>query len=85
MRLPGFDTPLYPLASAGGVVQSRRRSVDGPRGPRRLCFCFALPSGGPYPREVARLAEICRRETGIPAVNANVRHAPAKCTADAGP
>jgi 2-aminoadipate transaminase len=79
MRLPGVDTSkLYAAAKAGGVdFNPGAEWSTSPQARDCLRLCFALPSEEQIRAGVARLAEICRRETGIPAVSANVRHAPA--------
>ncbi len=77
MRIPGVDTSaLYPKAKAGGVEfnPGAEWSVN-PAARDCLRLCFALPTEAQIHEGVARLAEICRQETGIPAVSANVRHA----------
>ncbi|MGI9498859.1 MAG: PLP-dependent aminotransferase family protein [Geminicoccaceae bacterium] len=47
-------------------------STDETGGRRRLRLCFANPSKETIRDGIARLAEICHRETGIPARSANV-------------
>jgi 2-aminoadipate transaminase len=80
MRIPGVDTSaLYPVARAEGVdFNPGTEWSTSPDARDCLRLCFALPSEAQIRAGVARLAEICRRETGIPAVSANVRHAPAR-------
>ena len=80
MRIPGVDTSkLYPAARAGGVdFNPGAEWSTNPAARDCLRLCFALPSEEQIRAGVARLAEICRRETGIPAVSANIRHAPAR-------
>jgi 2-aminoadipate transaminase len=80
MRIPGVDTSaLYPAARAGGVeFNPGAECSTNPDARESLRLCFALPSEDQIRAGIARLAEICRQETGIPAVSANVRHAPAR-------
>lgn len=76
MRLPGVDTSaLYPKAKAGGIEfnPGAEWSVN-PAARDCLRLCFALPTEAQIHEGVARLAGICRRETGIPAIGANIRH-----------
>jgi 2-aminoadipate transaminase len=80
MRIPGVDTSsLYPKAVAEGV-EFNPGAEWSVRGDARDCIrlCFALPSEAQIRAGIAKLAEICRRETGIPAVSGNVRHAAAR-------
>ena len=80
MRIPGVDTSaLYPKAKAGGVEfnPGAEWSVS-PAARDCMRLCFALPTEAQIRDGIARLAEICRHETGIPAVSANIRHAPAR-------
>ena len=46
--------------------------ADAAAGSNRLRLCFANPSKETIQKGVARLAEICHRETGIPVRSANV-------------
>ena len=80
MRIPGVDTSkLYPVAKSEGVdFNPGAEWSTSPEARDCLRLCFALPTEPEIRAGVARLAEICRRETGIPAVSANIRHAPAK-------
>lgn len=79
MRLPGVDTTkLYPAAKAEGLeFNPGAEWSTNPDARDCMRLCFALPTPEQIREGVARLAEICRRETGIPAISANVRHAPA--------
>lgn len=77
MRIPGVDTSaLCPVALAEGV-EFNPGAEWSTRADARDCLrlCFALPTEEKIREGVAKLAEICRRETGIPAVSANIRHA----------
>ncbi len=79
MRIPGVDTSaLYQAAKSGGVdFNPGAEWSTSPSARDCLRLCFALPTEAQIHAGVARLAEICRRETGIPATSANIRHAPA--------
>ena len=48
-------------------------SADPATGRRKLRLCFANPSKERIREGVARLAEICHRETGIPSRSANIQ------------
>jgi 2-aminoadipate transaminase len=76
MRVPGVDTSaLYPKAKAEGVdFNPGAEWSTNPEARDCMRLCFALPSEERIREGVAQLARICRRETGIPAVSANVRH-----------
>lgn len=77
MRIPGVDTSaLYPKALAEGVEFNPGAEWSlRPDAGDWMRLCFALPTEAQIREGVAKLAEICRRETGIPAVSGNVRHA----------
>ena len=47
-------------------------STDRVTGRRKLRLCFANPSREAIREGIAKLADICRRETGIPLRSANV-------------
>src|SRR5690606_9196313 len=76
MRVPGVDTSaLYPKALAEGL-EFNPGAEWSVRADARDCMrlCYALPTEVEIREGIAKLAEICRRETGIPAVSGNVRH-----------
>lgn len=77
MRIPGVDTSaLYSAAKAGGVdFNPGAEWSTNPAARDCLRLCFALPSEDRIRKGIARLAEICRQETGIPTTSANIRHA----------
>jgi 2-aminoadipate transaminase len=71
---------LYQAALAAGVAinPGPEWSTDKAYAGSRMRLCFANPSHDEIREGVAVLAEICRREFGVPARIANVaRHAPA--------
>lgn len=77
MRIPGVDTSaLYPAANAEGLQfnPGAEWSTLGAGAQDCLRLCFALTTGEEIRAGVAKLAEICRRETGIPARSGNVEH-----------
>ena len=79
MRIPGVDTTaLGAAASAEGFEFNPGAAWSTGDADTRcgesLRLCFALASEDEIRDGVAKLAEICRRETGIPAISANVRH-----------
>jgi 2-aminoadipate transaminase len=79
MRLPGVNTTaLAPVAAAEGLqfnAGAEWSTADAdPRAGESLRLCFALASPEEINRGVAKLAEICRRETGIPARSGNIDH-----------
>jgi 2-aminoadipate transaminase len=51
-------------------------SVDAAAAKRYLRLCFAYPSEGIIKEGIAKLAEICHQETGVPLQSANVRRGP---------
>ena len=78
MRIPGVDTTaLHAAASADGFEFNPGAgwSTDdaNPQCHESLRLCFALATEQEIRDGVAKLAEICRRETGIPAISANVQ------------
>ncbi|MAG98997.1 MAG: PLP-dependent aminotransferase family protein [Alphaproteobacteria bacterium] len=71
----GVDTgKLAQAALAEGVALNPGSEwmADAEAGRNRLRLCFANPSKETIQKGVARLAEICHRETGIPVRSANV-------------
>jgi 2-aminoadipate transaminase len=48
-------------------------SVDGEAARNHMRLCFANPSKAEIREGVAKLAEVCHRETGIPSLSANIR------------
>jgi 2-aminoadipate transaminase len=74
VKLPdGVDTEkLYQPALAAGVAinPGAQWSVDKAHGRSRLRLCFASPSHEEIHQGVAALAEVCRREFGVPAPGA---------------
>jgi 2-aminoadipate transaminase len=68
---------LYPAALAAGVAinPGPEWSVNKNRARNRLRLCFASPSHEEINQGVATLAEICRREFGVPAGDAPARNA----------
>ena len=48
-------------------------SVDGEAARNHMRLCFANPSKAEIREGVAKLAEVCHRETGIPELSANIR------------
>jgi 2-aminoadipate transaminase len=71
VKLPdNVDTlKLYPLALAAGVAinPGPEWSVNKAYGRSRLRLCFASPTHEEINQGVAALAEVCRREFGVPA------------------
>lgn len=65
---------LFKAAGAEGVAinPGGEWSADAADGARRLRLCFAHPSVEQIREGVARLAEICHREFGVPARSGNV-------------
>jgi 2-aminoadipate transaminase len=76
VKLPdNVDTlKLYQAALAAGVAinPGPEWSVDKAYAGSRLRLCFASPSHDQIREGVAVLAEVCRREFGVPARSANV-------------
>ncbi len=76
VKLPdNVDTlKLYQAALAAGVAinPGPEWSTDKARAGCRLRLCFASPSHEQIREGIAVLAEICRREFGVPARSANV-------------
>jgi 2-aminoadipate transaminase len=82
VKLPDHvDTlKLYQAALAAGVAinPGPEWSTDKPYAGSRMRLCFASPSHDEIREGIAVLADICRKEFGVPARIANVaRHAPA--------
>jgi 2-aminoadipate transaminase len=80
VKLPdNVDTlKLYQAALAAGVAinPGPEWSTDKAYGKSRMRLCFASPSKDEIREGVAALAEVCRREFGVPARIANVeKHA----------
>jgi 2-aminoadipate transaminase len=80
VKLPdNVDTlKLYQAALAAGVAinPGPEWSTDKAYGKSRMRLCFASPSSEEIREGVAKLAEICRNEFGVPARSANVeKHA----------
>jgi 2-aminoadipate transaminase len=80
VKLPdNVDTlKLYQSALAAGVAinPGPEWSTDRAYGKSRMRLCFASPSHSEIREGVAALAEVCRREFGVPARIANVeKHA----------
>jgi 2-aminoadipate transaminase len=75
IKLPDhFDTlKLYEPALAAGVAinPGPQWSVNKEHSRSRLRLCFASPSHEEIHQGVAALAEVCRREFGLPANNSN--------------
>lgn len=65
---------LYPSALAAGVAinPGPEWSTDGAHGKSRMRLCFASPSKDEIRQGIAALAEVCRKEFGVPARIANV-------------
>ena len=77
MRIPGVDTSaLFPKANAEGLQfnPGAEWSTLGADAQDCLRLCFALTTQEEIDRGIAKLAEICRREFGIPARSGNVDH-----------
>ncbi len=81
VKLPdNVDTlKLYQAALAAGVAinPGPEWSTDKAWGKSRMRLCFASPSHEQIREGVAALAEVCRREFGVPARIANVERATA--------
>jgi 2-aminoadipate transaminase len=79
VKLPdNVDTlKLYQAALAAGVAinPGPEWSTDKAYGKSRMRLCFASPSHEQIREGVAVLAEVCRREFGVPARIANVQRA----------
>src|SRR4051812_44101005 len=76
VKLPdNVDTlKLYPAALAAGVAinPGPEWSTDKAYGKSRMRLCFASPSHEQIKEGVAKLAEVCRTEFGVPTRIANV-------------
>jgi 2-aminoadipate transaminase len=81
VKLPDtVDTlKLYQSALAAGVAinPGPEWSTDKAYGKSRMRLCFASPSQQEIREGVAKLAEICRKEFGVPERSANVERAAA--------
>jgi 2-aminoadipate transaminase len=81
VKLPdNVDTPkLYQSALAAGVAinPGPEWSTDKAHGKSRMRLCFASPSHQQIREGVAKLAEVCRQEFGVPERSANVDRAAA--------
>ncbi len=86
VKLPdNVDTlKLYQSALAAGVAinPGPEWSTDKAWGKSRMRLCFASPSHEQIREGVAALAEVCRKEFGVPARIANVERARSKTTVD---
>jgi 2-aminoadipate transaminase len=76
VKLPdSVDTlKLFPVALAAGVAinPGPEWSTDAAHSKSRMRLCFASPSHQEIREGIALLAEICRKEFGVPARSANV-------------
>ncbi len=76
VKLPDtVDTPrLYQAALKEGVAinPGPEWSTDAAHSKSRMRLCFASPSHDDIREGIARLAEVCRREFGVPARSGNV-------------
>ena len=81
VKLPdNVDTlKLYQAALAEGVAINPGPdwSTDKSHSRSRMCLCFASPTHAEIREGVAALAEVCRREFGVPTRSANVTRAQA--------
>ncbi|HEX7789004.1 MAG TPA: PLP-dependent aminotransferase family protein [Afipia sp.] len=79
VKLPdNVDTmKLYQAASAAGIAinPGTEWSVNAAHSGSRLRLCFASPSVREIREGVAALAEVCRKEFGVPSRSANVERA----------
>ena len=79
VKLPdNVDTmKLYQAALASGIAinPGKEWSVNAGHSKSRLRLCFASPSVQEIREGVAALAEVCRREFGVPIRSANVERA----------
>ena len=79
VKLPDqVDTlKLYQAALAAGVAINPRPewSIDKSYSKSRTRLCFASPTHGEIREGIAALAEVCRREFGVPVRSANVARA----------
>jgi 2-aminoadipate transaminase len=76
VKLPdNVDTlKLYPMALAAGVAinPGPEWSTDKAHSSSRMRLCFASPSHAEIKEGIAVLADVCRKEFGVPARSANV-------------
>lgn len=79
VKLPdSVDTmKLYQAALANGIAinPGTEWSVNAAHSKSRLRLCFASPSVTEIREGIAALAEVCRREFGVPARSANIEKA----------
>jgi 2-aminoadipate transaminase len=80
MRIPGVDTDRLNEAALKHDLHFNpgagwSTADANPRAKECLRLCFALGTEDEINLGVAKLAEICRAEFGIPEVSGNVRHA----------
>lgn len=79
VKLPDHvDTmKLYPAALAAGVAinPGPEWSTDAAHAGSRMRLCFASPSHDDIRAGIARLAEVCRNEFGVPTRSGNVERA----------
>ena len=79
VKLPdSVDTmKLYQAALANGIAinPGTEWSVNAAHSQSRLRLCFASPSVTEIREGIAALAEVCRREFGVPARSANIEKA----------
>ena len=79
MRIPGIDTTKLNAAALREDLHFNpgagwSTSDANPRAGESLRLCFALATEDQIDAGVAKLAEICRREFGVPTVSGNVQH-----------
>ena len=77
VRIPGVDTSaLFQACNAEGLQfnPGAEWSWAGADAGDCLRLCFALPTEDELRDGVAKLAEICRREFGVPARSGNIDH-----------
>jgi 2-aminoadipate transaminase len=76
VKLPdNVDTmQLYPVALAAGVAinPGPEWSTDRARSSSRMRLCFASPSHQEIRDGIAVLADVCRKEFGVPTRSANI-------------
>ncbi|MEL7000503.1 MAG: PLP-dependent aminotransferase family protein, partial [Pseudomonadota bacterium] len=79
MRIPGVDTTKLNAAALREDLHFNpgagwSTADANPRAGESLRLCFALATEDQIDAGVAKLAEICRREFGVPTVSGNVQH-----------
>jgi 2-aminoadipate transaminase len=62
------------MAESVAINPGPRWSADPASATHHVRLCFAQPSEDEINQGIARLATICRREFGVPAISANVAH-----------